>query len=70
MKLFIWEPDAHGPMTVSVAEENLELAQKAAGAFMAEEEKKGNMRYYFGWGTDKYQLEIHERGVVVTHAND
>lgn len=66
MKLYIWEPNRHGPNSIFVMAESVEDAVKAVEREIATDYAD----YYEGWGTDAYTLTVVGPGEVITHAND
>lgn len=68
MRLYVWRPDGHGPLSFFVMAEDEATARAAVDARVKALLKRHGY-YVSGWGTSDYELTVYEAGEVVEHAN-
>lgn len=81
MKLYAWQPRGHGEQSVFVMALSLDEAKraadeaiKAATDYTDPKREDRDWNYcdadFDGWGSDYYELTVHEPGAVLFHEND
>ena len=66
MKLYAWQPNGHGEMSIFVVAESEEIARAKVDEYISTAPK---WDYFNGWGTDHYELTVLEPGDVITNDN-